>query len=430
MFVCHVRGFLNERRKTNMSVKRRDNKNRILNNGESQRPDGRYVYKYIDLLHQTRFRYSWRLVPTDKTPAGKKEDLSLREKIAQVERDKFDGIDSQGAEKTVLELVKLYISLRINVKPTTQAGYKTVVNILENEPFAHLPIKQVRHSVAKAFLVKLQQKDGRSYSSIHSIRGVLRPAFAMAVEDDYIRKNPFDFELAKVIVNDSHTREAVSRDQMRKFLTFVKEDKHYCKYHDAMYILFHTGLRISEFVGLTVSDLDMKNKTIRVDHQLQRRSDGTKYIESTKTNAGTRVLPMEDDVYACFKRILASRKPPQVEPTIDGYSGFLFFDKDDRPMVAMHWEHYFKHAWKKYNSIYKEELPLITPHVCRHTYCTNKARSGMNPKTLQYLMGHSEIGVTMDTYTHLGIEDAWNELERMQLEYSQKELGLRLVKTA
>jgi integrase len=369
-------------------------------------------------------------VPTDKTPAGKKEDLSLREKIAQVERDKFDGIDSQGAEKTVLELVKLYISLRINVKPTTQAGYKTVVNILEKEPFAHLPIKQVRHSVAKAFLVKLQQKDGRSYSSIHSIRGVLRPAFAMAVEDDYIRKNPFDFELAKVIVNDSHTREAVSRDQMRKFLTFVKEDKHYCKYHDAMYILFHTGLRISEFVGLTVSDLDMKNKTIRVDHQLQRRSDGTKYIESTKTNAGTRVLPMEDDVYACFKRILASRKPPQVEPTIDGYSGFLFFDKDDRPMVAMHWEHYFKHAWKKYNSIYKEELPLITPHVCRHTYCTNKAKSGMNPKTLQYLMGHSEIGVTMDTYTHLGIEDAWNELERMQLEYSQKELGLRLVKTA
>ena len=413
-----------------MSVKRRDNKNRILNNGESQRPDGRYVYKYIDLLHKPRFLYSWKLVPTDKTPAGKKDDLSLREKIAQVEKDKFDGIDSQGAEKTVLELVKLYISLRINVKPTTQAGYKTVVNILENEPFAHLPIKQVRHSVAKAFLVKLQQKDGRSYSSIHSIRGVLRPAFAMAVEDDYIRKNPFDFELAKVIVNDSHTREAVSRDQMRKFLTFVKEDKHYCKYHDAMYILFHTGLRISEFVGLTVSDLDMKNKTIRVDHQLQRRSDGTKYIESTKTNAGTRVLPMEDDVYTCFKRILASRKPPQVEPTIDGYSGFLFFDKDDRPMVAMHWEHYFKHAWKKYNSIYKEELPLITPHVCRHTYCTNKAKSGMNPKTLQYLMGHSEIGVTMDTYTHLGIEDAWNELERMQLEYSQKELGLRLVKTA
>jgi site-specific recombinase XerD len=139
---------------------------------------------------------------------------------------------------------------------------------------------------------------------------------------------------------------------------------------------------------------------------------------------------MENDVYACFQRILECRKPPVVEPVIDGYSGFLFFDKDDRPMVAMHWEKYFQHAVEKYNKIYKEELPKITPHVCRHTYCSQKARGGMNPKTLQYLMGHSEISVTMDTYTHLGLDDAWKELRRIQLEDSQEEMGLRLVKTA
>ena len=413
-----------------MSVKRRDNKNRVLRNGESQRPDGRYVYKYVDLLHKQHFLYSWKLEPTDKLPAGKKDDLSLREKIRQLQKDLDDGLDTERAAMTVLELVKRYIATKTGVKPTTEAGYKTVVNILSKEAFGHLPIKKIRHSDAKLFLIKLQKEDGRSYSSIHSIRGVLRPAFALAVEDDYIRKNPFDFELAKVIVNDSVTREAITRDQMRKFLAFVKADKHYCKYYDAMYILFHTGLRISEFVGLTVSDLDMKHKTIRVDHQLQRRADGTKYITSTKTNAGTRTLPMEDDVYDCFQRILANRTPPQTEPTIDGYSGFLFFDKDDRPMVAMHWEKYFQHAVEKYNKIYKEELPSITPHVCRHTYCTNKARSGMNPKTLQYLMGHSEVSVTMDTYTHLGLQDAWAELQRLQLEMSQKEMGIKLVKTA
>lgn len=241
----------------------------------------------------------------------------------------------------------------------------------------------------------------------------------MAVEDDYIRKNPFDFELAKVIINDSVTREAITRDQQRKFLSFIKEDRHYCKYYDGMYILFNTGMRISEFVGLTVNDLDMKNRTIHIDHQLQRTGDGTKYIESTKTNAGTRMLPMEDDVYACFQRILANRKAPAEEPVIDGYSGFLFLDKDNRPMVAMHWEKYFQHSVEKYNKIYKEELPKITPHVCRHTYCSNRARSGMNPKTLQYLMGHSEISVTMDTYTHLGLQDAWEELQRLQLQFSQ-----------
>ena len=414
-----------------MSEKRRDSKNRILRNGESQdKKTGRYIYKYYDILHKPHFLYSWKLEPTDKLPAGKRDDLSLREKIRQLQKDMVDGIDVQGSEMTVLEPVKRYIATKTGVKATTEAGYKTVVNILEKEAFAHLPIKKIRHSDAKLFLIKLQKEDKRSYSSIHSIRGVLRPAFALAVEDDYIRKNPFDFELAKVIINDSVTREAITREQMRKFLAFVKEDKHFSKYYDGIYILFHTGMRISEFVGLTVSDLDMKNKTIRVDHQLQRKGDGTKYIESTKTNAGTRTLPMEDDVYACFQRILASRKPPLEEPTIDGYSGFLFFDKDSRPMVAMHWEKYFQHAVQKYNKIYKVELPKITPHVCRHTYCTNMAKSGMNPKTLQYLMGHSEISVTMDTYTHLGLQDAWEELERMQLQFSQKALGLKLVKSA
>lgn len=413
-----------------MSEKRRDSKNRILRNGESQKPDGRYVYKYYDLLHKPHYLYSWKLEPTDKLPAGKKNGLSLREKIQQLQKDLYDGIDIEGREMTVLELVKRYIATKTGVKVTTQAGYKTVVNILAKEAFAHLPIRKIRTSDAKLFLIKLQKEDKRSYSSIHSIRGVLRPAFALAVEDDCIRKNPFDFELATVIINDAVTRDAITREQMRKFLNFIKEDKHYCKYYDAMYILFHTGMRISEFVGLTLSDLDTKNKTIRIDHQLQRKSDGTKYIETTKTNAGTRTLPMEDDVYACFKRILANRKAPVVEPSIDGHSGFLFFDKEGRPMVAMHWEKYFQHALQKYNKIYKDELPKITPHVCRHTYCTNKAKSGMNPKTLQYLMGHSDISITMNTYTHLGLQDAWEELQRVQLQHSQKELGLRLVKSA
>ena len=68
-------------------------------------------------------------------------------------------------------------------------------------------------------------------------------------------------------------------------------------------------------------------------------------------------------------------------------------------------------------------MPNITPHICRHTYCSNMAKSGMNPKTLQYLMGHSEIGVTLNTYTHLGLEDATDELKRVEdLENARKEL--------
>ena len=117
------------------------------------------------------------------------------------------------------------------------------------------------------------------------------------------------------------------------------------------------------------------------------------------------------------------REQPRFEKLIDGCSGFLFVDKDCNPLVAMHGEHCFNYMVKRYNGIYRVQMPNITPHVCRHTYCSNMAKSGMNPKTLQYLMGHSDIGVTLNTYTHLGLEDAADELKWMEdLEIVRKEL--------
>ena len=105
---------------------------------------------------------------------------------------------------TVEELVERYLSTRIGVKPNTKANYNFVKN-----------------------LIKLQQKRKR-YSTVKTVRGVLRPAFQMAVDDDVLHKNPFGFELAGVVVNDSVTREALTRDQMQKFLKFVHDDNVYC----------------------------------------------------------------------------------------------------------------------------------------------------------------------------------------------------------
>nr|WP_300569464.1 site-specific integrase [uncultured Acetatifactor sp.] len=395
-----------------MSEKRRDSKNRILRSGESQRKDGRYAYKYIDTTGKPQFVYSWKLEATDSTPQGKRDGLSLREKEKQIRRDIEDAIIPRGGEMTVLDLVKKYLSQKTGVRHNTKANYNFVLNIIKKEDFGRQRIDRVKLSDAKCWLIKLQQ-DGRGYSSIHSIRGVVRPAFQMAVDDDLIRKNPFEFQLATVVVNDSVTREAITRKQERAFLEFVKGDKHFSRYYDGIYILFKTGLRISEFVGLTLADLDMKNRKISVNHQLQRKRNMEYIIEDTKTSSGTREIPMTDDVYQCFQRIIANRPKPKTEPMIDGRCGFLYLDKDGKPMVALHWEHYFKHICQKYNSIYKVQMPKVTPHVCRHTFCSNMAKSGMNPKTLQYLMGHSDIGVTLNTYTHLGFEDAQAELKRV-----------------
>lgn len=391
---------------------RRDNKNRKLWTGESQDKDGRYVYKYTDAFGKRKALYSWRLTEADATPKGKRKDLSLREKEKLLQKEVSDGIVPDGGNMTVLELVKRYVSQKRGVRHNTEANYKFVINIIAKEPFGQKRIDKVKLSDAKAWLIKLQD-DGRGYSSIHTIRGVVRPAFQMALDDDLIRRNPFEFQLSTVVVNDSVTREAITRKQERQFLDFIKNDKHFCRYYDGIYILFHTGLRISEFVGLTVSDIDFENRRINVDHQLQRKRNMEYIIEETKTDAGVRQIPMTDDVYDCFQRIIANRKKPKVEPMIDGKIGFLYLDKNEMPMVALHWEKYFQHIREKYNSIYKVQMPIITPHVCRHTFCSNMAKSGMNPKTLQYIMGHSDISVTLNTYTHVKFEDAEEEMKKV-----------------
>ena len=399
---------------------RRDSKRRILRTGESQRKDGKYLFKY-HVNGKPYFLQSWRLEPTDRQPQGTKPTPSLREMEKALGRDLEAQLDPDSRGLTVEELINRYLATKTGVKPSTQVNYNFVRNLMKREDFSGRKIREVKMSDAKLFLIKLQT-DGRGYSTIKTVRGVLRPAFQMAVDDNIIQKNPFGFQLAGVVVNDSVTREAITRDQMRKFLKFVHDDAVYCKYYEVVYILFHTGLRISEFCGLTVRDIDLEHRTLNIDHQLQR-TGMVLHVESTKTNAGTRKLPMTREVCDCFKAILEARKPPAVERVVDGYSGFLFLDKDGLPEVAMHWEHRFNHMVGRYNDIYRVRMPNITPHVCRHTYCSNMARAGMNPKTLQYLMGHSDIGVTMNTYTHLGLDDAKDEMIRLEeLEQAKKEV--------
>ena len=411
---------ISQRKENTLSEKRRDNKNRILRENELQKPDGRYEYRYVGADGVRRSVYSWRLTTTDKTPPGKRDKPPLRKMEEEINKDLMDGLAAQADNLTVYDLCEKYILTKINVTKNTQAQYKTVLNVLRKHPFGKRKIKTVRTMEAKEFLIRLQQDEHRGYSSIHNIRGVLRPAFQMATENDLIRKNPFEFQLADTLINDSVKRQAVTKKQMRQFLDFVKQEAP--EYWEAIYILFHTGLRISEFCGLTLSDLDLRNKKLKVDHQLQRDRDGTLYVidgnlkESTKTPAGVRTLPLTDEVVNAFKAVI-KRRECKIEPSIDGYTGFIWLNprarKGLRPMVGMDWEHIFKRLVNKYNSIYRVQLPAITPHVCRHTYSTIMAVTGVSPKTLQYLMGHSDISVTLNVYTHIGFEDAAIELKKL-----------------
>ena len=245
------------------NTKRRDNKGRVLQMGESQQDDGRYVYRYTTPTGKRKSVYSWRLTASDSTPAGRRYEKSLREKIKDIEKQLR--LEVYCEDLTVCELVDKYLMTKTGVKHNTRTGYKYVQNILAKEPFGQRKIASIKTSDAKIFLISMQDA-GRGYSTICTVRGVLRPAFQMAADDDMIIKNPFQFELHTVVVNDSVKRDALTREQERKFLQFIAEDEHYSRYYDAFFILFKTGLRISEFCGLTIRDIDFKKNVIKVNH--------------------------------------------------------------------------------------------------------------------------------------------------------------------
>ena len=120
---------------------------------------------------------------------------------------------------------------------------------------------------------------------------------------------------------------------------------------------------------------------------------------------------MSDEVYQAFQNILKHRRK-QKNLVIDGYSVFLFINRNGNPQVAVNYETVFRKLVDKYNSKHEEPLPKITPHVMRHTFCTRLANAGMNPKALQYVMGHSNITITLNLYTHASLETVKSELQR------------------
>lgn len=402
-----------------MSEKRRDNKGRILKTGESQRKDGRYLYKYID-FGEPQFVYSWKLVATDRVPAGKRDCISLREKIAELQKDIHDGIDVVGKKMTLCQLYAKQNAQRPKVRKNTETGRKYLMDILKKDKLGVRSIDSIKPSDAKEWAIRMSE-NGYAYQTINNYKRSLKASFYIAIQDDCVRKNPFDFQLKAVLDDDTAPKTVLTEEQEEKLLAFAKADKTYSKNYDEILILLKTGLRISEFGCLTLPDLDFENRLVNIDHQLLRDTEIGYYIETPKTKSGERQVPMVEEAYQAFKRVLANRKnDKRVE--IDGYSDFLFLNRKNYPKVASDYNGMMKGLVKKYNKYNEDKLPHITPHSLRHTFCTNYANAGMNPKALQYIMGHANIAMTLNYYAHATFDSAMAEMKRLNKEKQQERL--------
>lgn len=386
-----------------MSEKRKDHKGRILRTGESQRKDLIYQYRYTDIRGKRQTIYS--------------SDLKeLREKEKEIQRYIDDGIDYAAGNMTVLELSKRYVSLKQGMRYMTKQTYNTVLNLLSKEDFGYRQIKDVKMSDAQQWFLKLHQ-GGKCYGSISIVRNVVKYAFQMACAEDAIRRNPFDFALTDIIPDDSRKRTPLTKEEQDILLKFIREDKVSAKHYDEFVVLLGTGMRVSEFCGLTKGDLDFENRKIRIDHQLYRLYTGKigkYYLEKPKTKGGYRFLPMSDDVYNSLKNILANRKQVETEPVVDGQSGFLLLGERGNPKVAQNIQKEMRSILNRYNKKHPDRpISHLTPHVLRHTFCTNMAQAGLDIKTLQYLMGHSNADVTLNVYRHMTYEEAAEQIAKI-----------------
>ena len=364
--------------------KRKDNKGRVLKQGEGQRKNGTYDYRYTDAKGKRCFIYA-------------KSLDDLREKEAAIQRDLMDGVGGAAAEKTVAELVDSYINLRRSLKQNSMRAYSSAVNRIHADPFGGRKIKDVRVSDVKTWYVALHD-EGLHYNTISIVHCVLRPAFEMAVDDDAIRKNPCKFKLSDILPNDTVKREALTKEQQEQYLAYMREHGN-ANYYDDIVILLHTGLRVSELYGLTKADLDLDKRRIHICKQLCRTAEKPYFITEPKTKSGVRYIPLDDAAYMAFRRVLQNRKAPKTEIIVDGFAGFLFLDKDGRPKTGMHLQNYMRLA---HDGLVKQygNFPRVSPHVLRHTFCTNAQQAGIDVKSLQALMGHSNVSVTLDVYTH------------------------------
>ena len=220
------------------------------------------------------------------------------------------------------------------------------MNALKNDPLGMRAIDTVKQSDAKEWAIRMSEK-GYAYKTIDNYKRSLKASFYMAIQDDCIRKNPFEFKLSDVLEDDTEQKVILTPEQEERLLAFMEKDKIYSKYYDEVVLLLETGLRISEFCGLT-THIDMQNRILNIDHQLLKDSEMSYYIETPKTKNGKRELPLTERAYQAIQRILKNRGKAQ-PLIVGGYSNFLFLNREGLPKVAGNYEGMVRGLIKKYN---------------------------------------------------------------------------------
>lgn len=382
---------------------RKDNKGRVLKTGESQRADGRYMYRYKDPL-------------TGKRISIYDIDLArLREKEKDVAKniDSHLITDTAVRKLTVNDLFERYMATK-DIRDKTKHFYYAMWNCRVRDTIGNIKVVDFKTSHIRIFFSNMA-KEGLSHGTIKKIYILIKPAFDLAVEDGIIPKNPVAGTLGDYGYK-AKEKVALTMKQQENLFAFVAENSTYNIYLPMLQIMIGTCMRVGETIGLKWSDVDLKNREVHVTGQLvyYKSDNGYGFHESeTKTGAGVRTIPMTQTVYEAFlmqkEYNLMLGRCSKVE--IDGKNNYVFNTKHGRPIMPSAVNSFLKNIVNAYNnqemkkaSDDKREpelMPHISAHILRHTGCTRLSECNINPKVMQYILGHSDIDVTMNIYSHI-----------------------------
>lgn len=251
----------------------------------------------------------------------------------------------------------------------------------------------------------LNTMDDEKYSikTINLAKNLLHNLFEDALANDVIVKNPCNKSLTSNIGKKSDIKEAMTIEEQSKFVQGISEKK----YEDQYRFILQTGLRTGEMSGLKWEDVDFDKRTIKINRSLKYNSYNDEWVfGNPKSKYGFRTISLTSEAYEILLKQKEKHKDIKVIPF--EWSNLVFLNDDGMPVKNSTYD------LDIYSICHKVGIKRCSMHILRHTFATRCIEAGMKPKTLQKILGHSNISVTMDLYVH--IDDEQIALETKMVE--------------
>lgn len=242
--------------------------------------------------------------------------------------------------------------------------------------------------------------EGYKTTTIYQTRIALYNMLDFAKENDVIINNPCKKSVKSDMGQPSDKKEALTIDVQRKFLEAARDQSYENQYR----FVLQTGLRTGELVGLKWDDIDFKNKTLTISRTMEYRYKvGEWRIGPPKSGSGYRTVPLTDEAIRILKAQKEKNSKIKVIPM--EWADQVFLCRKGEPVKNSTYD------TALFKICDKVGIKRFSMHVLRHTFATRCIEAGMMPKTLQKILGHSNIGITMNLYVHITEDEKHKEIE-------------------